>query len=207
MKKHIMSLHLLGLGAMAGVTLLPTAPAMALNSWDLLSRSIPASACEVRNSQDAARVELVQGAWRFQGAQTGLVTLSCPLPITAFPADHDLGFGNSAMDFYRVWYRDSDGPGAAARVVVTPYLRMQTGALSNIGLIGGGGGVIPPGVCQFNSNAFPNVGFAVRARDCNHKIQLNALYWFEVTMQRNSSQQSVEFHGIDFHDGSSRPAG
>jgi hypothetical protein len=71
-------------------------------------------------------------------------------------------------------------------------------------LFGGSVSVIPPGVRQFNSNAFPNVGFAVKARDCNHKIQLNALYWFEVTMP---AQQSVEFHGIDFHDGSTRPVG
>lgn len=206
MKKHNLTLQLLGFGAIAGVSLALPAPAMALNSWDLISRSIPASACEVTNNQEFSRVELVGGAWRFKGNQTGTVTLSCPLPITAFPADHNLGYNNTVMDFYRVWYRDSDGAGVAARVGVTPYLRTQTGVLSNIGLIGGGGGFIPPGVCQFNSNAYADVGFKVRAQDCNHQIQLNALYWFEVTLQRLSAGSWVEFHGIDFHDGS-RPAG
>lgn len=205
MKTHNPSLSLLGFGAIAGATLVPTAPALALNTWDLVSRSIPASACAVQNNQQSALVELVQGGWRFRGNFTGTVTLSCPLPITEFPADQSLGFNNTVMDFYRVWYRDSDGPGNVTRVSVTPYLRTQTGAVSNIGLIGGGGGFIPPGVCQFNSNAHPNVAFAVRIQDCNHNIQLNALYWFEVTMQREAAQQSVEFHGIDFHDGTLPP--
>lgn len=206
MNKSASYLRLLGVGAIAGVALIPAAPAMAANTWDLLSRSIPASACEVRNSIDAARVELFQGGWRFQGSQTGTVVLSCPLPITDFPADRNLAFNHTVMDFYRVWYRDSDGPGGGARVSVIPFLRTHTGVLSNIGLFGGGGGFVPPGVCQFNSNAFANVGFAARIRDCDHNIQLNALYWFEVTLQRLSSLTSVEFHGIDFHDGS-RPAG
>lgn len=205
MKRLSFSLKLLSVGAMAGAAFLPPAPAMALNTWDLISRSIPASACAVQNNQQSALVELFQGGWRFRGAFTGTVTLSCPLPITDFPADHTLGFNHTVMDFYRVWYRDSDGPGNVTRVSVTPFLRTQAGAVSNIGLIGGGGGVVPPGVCQFNSNAHPNVAFAVRIQDCNHNIQLNALYWFEVTMQRENAQQSVEFHGIDFLDGTQPP--
>lgn len=188
----------------AAILFAATAPALAAlpNSWDLISRTIPASACEVRDKRQMARVELVQGGWRFVGSTTGRVTLTCPLPISYFPADHDLAAGDTEMTFYRVWYRDSDGPGAVTSVSATPYLRTDTGAWTNIGLVGGGGGFVPPGVCQFNSNSHPNLAFATNIQDCAHDIQLNVLYSFEVTLQRNSTSQIVEFHGIDFWDGS-----
>lgn len=189
----------------AAIPFTATAPAWAANTWDLISRSIPASACEVRDSQQAAKVELVAGGWRFAGATIGKVTLSCPLPIQAFPADMSLLFNTTVMDFYRVWYRDSDGPANVTSVKVIPYLRTDLGVLSNIGLFPGGGGIVPPGVCQFNSNSYPHVVFAANIRDCNHAIQLNALYWFEVTLERNATTQTVEFHGIDFWNTTAPP--
>ena len=185
---------------------LAMAPSAALsNTWDLISRTIPASACEVRDAKKAARVELVQGGWRFVGNNTGRVTLTCPLPISVFPADHDLGASSTEMTFYRVWYRDSDGPGVMTSVSVTPDLRTDLGAWTNIGLVGGDGGIVPPGVCQFNSNSHANIVFATNIQDCAHDVQINALYSFEVTLQRNSTSQTVEFHGIDFWDGSLPP--
>lgn len=194
----------------AAIAFTATAPALAhpppddepIHNWDLISRTVPASACEVRDKSQAARVELAQGGWRFVGSTTGRVTLTCPLPVSHFPADHDLGAGYTEMTFYRVWYRDSDGPDTVTSVSVTPYLRTDLGAWTNIGLVGGGGGIVPPGVCQFNSNSHANLVFAANIQDCAHDIQLNALYSFEVTLERNSTSQTVEFHGIDFWDGS-----
>lgn len=185
----------LALGAAAAA---PAAHA-ALNTWDLFSRSIPASACTPRDAPSAARVEMVQGGWRFSGSNVGRVTFTCPLPISVFPADQAGGFSSTDMGFFRVWYRDSDGPGAAAQVLATPYLRTSLGAWSNIGLFGGGGGgFVPAGVCQFNSNTFVDLVFAARVKDCKHSIVQNALYVFEVTMSRETATQTVEFHGIDF---------
>lgn len=152
-------------------------------------------------------VELVAGGWRFVGATIGRVTLSCPLPIQAFPADMSLGFASTVMDSYRVWYRDSDGPANVTSVKVIPYLRTDLGVLSNIGLFGSGDGIVPPGVCQFNSNSYPHVVFKAIVTNCNHAIPLNALYWFEVALQRTATTQTVEFHGIDFLDGTQRPPG
>ena len=191
---------------LAAAAALPV-PALAANDWDLLSRTIPASACQVRDSAQAALVEMNQGAWRFAGASTGRVTLTCPLPISFFPADRAQNTNPTTMTFYRVWYRDSDAAGPAAAVTAIPYVRLwPSGTWSNIGLLGGGGGIVPPGVCQFSSNAFADVGFAAHTKDCKHDIQLNALYSFEVILSRTVSSQIAEFHGIDFHDGST-PAG
>lgn len=118
----------LALGAFAAA---PAAHA-AFNTWDLFSRSIPASACTPRDAPSAARVEMVQGGWRFSGSNVGRVTLTCPLTISVFPADQALGFASTDMGFFRVWYRDSDGPGANAQVLATPYLRTSLGAWSNM---------------------------------------------------------------------------
>ena len=186
-----------------------TLPAHAVpNDWDVLSRNIPASACQVRDSAQAALVEMVQGAWRFAGNNVGRVTFTCPFPISYFPADHaEYLPGGTQMTFFRVWYRDSDGATNAASVQATPYVRLwPSGAWSNIGLVPGGGGFVPPGICQFNSGNFGDLGFAAHVKDCDHTIQLNALYAFEVTIARNAATLTVEFHGIDFHDGST-PAG
>lgn len=191
--KSLLSLAL-ALGAAAAA---PVAHA-ALNTWDLFSRSIRASACAPRDAPGAARVEMVQGGWGFSGNNVGRVTFTCPLPISVFPADQALGFASTDMGFFRVWYRDSDGPGVAAQVLATPYQRTSVGAWSNIGLFGGGGGVAPPGVCQFNSNNFGDLVFAARIKECKHSIVQNAPYVFEVTMSRETASQAVEFHGIDF---------
>lgn len=198
-----LSLLLASLSAMSAA---PAASAAGLNTWDLISRSIPASACTPRDSAGLAAVEMVQGGWRFRSGSVGSVVLSCPLPITVFPADQAQGFASTKMAFYRVWYRDSDGLTASAGVLVTPYLRRSNGSWLNIGLANGGGGIVPPGVCQFSSNAFADIGFAVHTKDCVHAIEQNALYTFEVTMRRDTPSQTVEFHGIDFDSGA-RPEG
>lgn len=180
-----------------------TAPAWALplNDWDLRSRTIPAAACAARDSSQAALIELVQGAWRFSGSNTGRVTLSCPLPISYFPADAAQAGGITPMNYYRVWYRDSDGAANSAALTVVPYVRLAPlGTWSNVGLLGGGGGIAPPGVCQFNSNGHPDMTFMATVQACAHNISTQALYTFEVTLMRTATTQAVEFHGIDFVD-------
>jgi hypothetical protein len=187
--------------ALLAGTALP-AHAYAVNDWDVRSRTIPASACTARDSAQAALLEMVQGAWRFTGTSTGKVTLTCPWPISFYPADQAQFVGPTSMYFYRVWYRDTDGPGAGAGLSSIPYARLSPGgAWSNVGLLGGGGGIVPPGVCQFNSNGHPEMTFMATVQPCTHNIYYNAIYSFEVTLSRSSSSQVVEFHGIDFVDG------
>jgi hypothetical protein len=184
-----------------------SAQALTVNDWDVRSRTIPASACTPSNSAQAALVEMVQGGWRFAGAATGSVKLTCPFPIAAFPHDYAQFVGPTSMYFYRVWYRDSDAAGNGGSIVVVPYLRQEPGgAWSNIGLVGGGGGFVPPGVCQFSSNGHPDMTFMATVQACRHDVQYNTLYSFEVTLTRATAGATVEFHGIDFHDGST-PAG
>jgi hypothetical protein len=193
---------------LSGAAMLATLPAHAYNDWDILSRTIPASACTPANSAQAAMVEMVQGAWRFVNTvTTGRVTLTCPFPISVFPADFAQAPGPAKMSFYRVWYRDSDGAGPGGSLVVTPYVRLAPGgAWMNIGLVGGGGGFVPAGICQFFSNAHPALTFMATVQPCSHDIQWNALYSFEVVLSRSTAGATVEFHGIDFYDGLT-PAG
>ncbi|MBS0447090.1 MAG: hypothetical protein JSR59_14210 [Proteobacteria bacterium] len=179
-----------------------SARAYAINDWDVRSRTIPASACTPRDSAQAALLEMVQGAWRFTATATGRVTLTCPFPISSYPADQAQYIGPTSMQFYRVWYRDSDGPGATAALTTLPYARLAPlGGWSNIGLLGGGGGIVPPGVCQFVSNGHPETTFVATVQPCVHDIYYNAMYSFEVTLSRTATTQAVEFHGIDFIDG------
>jgi hypothetical protein len=188
--------------AAVAATLAPLAHAVTANDWDLRSRTIPASACTPRDSVQAAQLEMVAGAWRFVAGATGKVTLTCPLPISFFPADHAQYGSPTSMYFYRVWYRDADGASGAGGIVVIPYLRSAPGGgWSNIGLVGGGGGFVPPGVCQFSSNAHPAMTFMAQVQECRHEVQMNALYSFEVTLSRTTAGTTVEFHGIDFFDG------
>lgn len=191
----------------AAVCVAAAAPAHAVNTWDLISRTIPASACQVRDARQQSRVEVYRGGWRFLGNNVGSVTFTCPLPLSYFPADMALAAGDTMMTFFRVWYLDSDGPVAGANVGATPYLRTDQGVWTNVGLWGGGGGVVPAGICQFNSNSHPDVLFATRVKDCVHAIALNAIYSFEVVLTRNAVGQTVEFHGIDFWDGTQEPPG
>lgn len=197
--------HLSNLRLAAGTLLLAVAWPMAasaafnVNTWDFISRSIPASACTPRDAASAQRVEMVSGGWRFIGNQVGRVVLTCPLPITYFPADKAQNVPPTALYVYRVWYRDSDGPANQASVRATPYRRNLLGSWTNIGLAGGGGGIFaPPGVCEFNSNLYPEVLFVVHEKECQHKVEMNALYAYEVVLTREVGSQQVEFHGIDF---------
>lgn len=120
--------------------------AWAINPYDLLHRTIPASACSPLDSVQAAKVRLQQGAWRFDGASTSTVSFYCPIPINAFPADLEQGFGTD-MEFFRVWYRDSDGTGVFARVTARLSYRNLAGAWLNSGNL-------------FDSNTFADMFFA-----------------------------------------------
>ena len=173
--------------ALAGMLSMLTAiPAWAVNPRDLWHRTVPASACAPLDSPYAAKVRLQNGAWRFDGASTGSVAFYCPIPINAWPAD-DAQPDHTAMQFFRVWYRDSDGMGANARVTVNLRYRLADGSWQLV-----------PGT--FNSSVFADMGFALKLTNAAHVFETDALYSFYVTMFRANDTDTVEFHGIDFRN-------
>lgn len=169
------------------VSVLIVDSAWAFNPRDLWHRTIPASTCAPFDSVQAAMVRLQNGAWRFDGNNVGTVNFFCPIPINAWPADNNEP-DYTQMQFYRVWYRDSDGMVANARVSVS--LRYRSLA---------GGWIAVPGV--LNSNLFPDVGFTTKIIPSVHDFETDALYSFYVTIYRANAVETVEFHGIDFRDG------
>ena len=172
-------------------TLLGASSAWA-NPYDVIHRTIPASACSPLDSVQAAKVRLHNGAWRFDGTNATTVSFYCPFPINAFPADLAQGFGTD-LQFFRVWYRDSDGMGINARV--TANLRYRNLAGAWLAVAG-----------TFNSNVFNDMGFATKITASPHSFEMDALYSFYVTIYRANENELVEFHGIDFRDGT-QPAG
>jgi hypothetical protein len=163
-------------------------PAWAVNPWDLWHRTVPASACAPLDSAYAAKVRLQNGAWRFDGVNTGTVAFYCPIPINAWPAD-DAQPNYTNMQFYRVWYRDSDGMTTNAKVTVSLRYRNLDGSWN------AAGGTL-------NSNVFADVAFTTKIFNAPHVFETDALYSFYVTIYRANAQEVVEFHGIDFRDGS-----
>ena len=169
------------------VSTLNASSALAFNPRDLWHRTIPASACAPFDSVQAAKVRLQNGAWRFDGNNTGSVSFFCPIPINAWPADNDEP-DYTQMQFYRVWYRDSDGMGLNAKVAVSlRYRDLAGGWLAVAGVL--------------NSNVFADMGFTTKIINCVHEFDTDALYSFYVTISRANALETVEFHGIDFRDG------
>jgi hypothetical protein len=175
-------------------SMLTASPAWAINDYDLIHRTIPASACAPLDTGMAAKARLQNGAWRFDGANTGAVALYCPLPVNAFPADLAQGFGTH-LQFFRVWYRDSDGGAVAARVTASLHYRSLAGTWNAV-----------PGT--FNSSTFADILFATKIvliPGGGHDFVMDGLYSFYVTLVRTNVDEIVEFHGIDFRDGTSAP--
>jgi hypothetical protein len=180
-----------GIVATAGalvVAMLGAVPAWAVNPWDLWHRTVPASACAPLDSAYAAKVRLQNGGWRFDGANTSTVAFYCPIPMNAWPAD-DAQPNYTTMQFYRVWYRDSDGTAVNARVTVSLKYRGLDGLWHDV-------------AGDLNSNVFADTGFTTKIINSVHQFETDALYSFYVTIYRANSNQTVEFHGIDFRDGS-----
>jgi hypothetical protein len=172
---------------------LAAVPVLALNPHDLTHRTVPASSCAPLDAVQSAKVRLSNGAWRFDGVNTGTVSFYCPLPMNAFPADNNEP-NYTHMEFFRVWYRDSDGLAVNARVTANLRYRADDGSFP----------VAHPGT--FNSNVYPGIGFSKVIFAAEHTFETDAIYSFYVTIYRANAEQTVEFHGIDFRDGL-QPAG
>jgi len=173
---------------------LTAGPALALpNPHDLIHRTVPASSCAPLDAAQSAKVRLSNGAWRFDGVSTGTVSFYCPLPMNAFPADNSEP-NYTEMEFFRVWYRDSDGLAVNARVTANLRYRADNGNWESA----------HPGT--FNSSGFADIGFSKKIFNAVHTFETDALYSFYITIYRQNADQTVEFHGIDFRD-SSQPEG
>jgi hypothetical protein len=179
----MISLHRAGpLATLLTLTaLLAGAHSARANDPDVRATTVPATACQPASSADASRVVLANGAWVFNGTATGTILFYCPLPIngnTEFDA-----FNDNDMTVSRIFYRDTDGMGAGAEVIVR--LLFRTPALFAIG-------------AAWSSNSSAVVVDTTAFHPFAHDMPNVALYSFEVRLSRTSTLDNPAFYGIDF---------
>lgn len=156
------------------------------NDRDLVATTIPASACELSNSDQADKVFLQQGSWRFRTGVTGGVIFNCPLSLNRFTVSDNSD--DNDMTHFRVYYRDTDATGN--RATLTARLKRR-----NIN----GGLFFGP---QWNSNNVNIAAHTAQIQPTLHQMAFSGQYMVQVTMGRSSADQHPMFTGIDFPSGS-----
>ena len=152
------------------------------NDQDVWATTVPAPACQPVDSFQASKVRLSNGAYVFRGNSTGTVQFYCPLPLNAFTVanfSHD-----NDITKFRIFYRDSDGTGNAARVTARLVYRLANG------LYAGGS--------TWNSNISNVTTNTTRIHNNPHDMRSASLYSFYVTLTRTNTSQDPAFSGIDF---------
>lgn len=157
-------------------------PLVMASTPDLRATTVPAAVCTPVDSTQASMVTLVNAAWVFRGANIGTVNFYCPLSRNTFTMSN--ATNNNQISGYRVYYRDSDGTGAAARVTTRLLYRRGDGLY-------GAGNTWSSSVHNISGNTTRNISNP-------HNLQADALYSFLVTLQRTNIQQEPAFSGIDF---------
>lgn len=151
------------------------------NDPDVRATTVPASSCQPATSADASRVALVTGGWVFNGTATGTILFYCPLPING-NSEFD-AFNDNDMTVSRIFYRDTDGMGAGAEVVVR--LLFRNPAPFGIG-------------AAWSSNSSAVVVDTIAGHPLPHDMPNMALYSFEVRLSRTNAVDNPAFFGIDF---------
>lgn len=154
------------------------------NDQDVRATTVPATACQPASLAVAAKMQISNAAWTFAGGATGTVYLYCPLAIngnTVSDASND-----NDISAYRIYYRDSDGTGAAAEVTTRLIYRRSDGLYS--------GGP----TWSSNSNVLDTTTNTTAFHDNPHDMTAAGVYSFLVTLRRTNTDQSAVFSGIDF---------
>lgn len=165
------------------------------NDFDVAATSIPATSCMPATSSDRNKMAISNGAWSFQGTNTGTVNLYCPITFNHLQPSNS-GSDND-ISRYRIYYRDPDGGllGIGGGFVVPQRSRIETRLVfrKSDGLYSAG--------TWWNSDSTPSnaKNNTVAYKTNVHDVAQDALYSFVVKMYRaNTSIDSPTFGGIDF---------
>ena len=171
------------LGFLIIINILFSWPTVALaTSRDILSTTIPASACQPDSSAASGRVSLTNGAYVFSGNATGTVRFYCPLPVSRYTSN---GLANdNDISSYHVYYRDPDGLANSSEITTRLFYRNVNGQTA----VGSAS----------SSNSFNVTGNTARIVRLNHNLGFERLYYFLVTIRRSSTELRPAFSGIDF---------
>lgn len=150
---------------------------------DINAHTIPASMCTPASILDAQKLTLGTTGWQFSYPSTGYVTLYCPLPLNVYGGN----YGTTAKDIYnyRVYYRDSDGVGANARLY-TYFNELSIGGLVSFSGF-------------WDSNSVSQTSYNAALKFFQKDLQWGRLNGFYVRMYRANTSQYPAFGGIDFN--------
>lgn len=166
------------------IAALSAAPMPALaNEPEVANTTIPASACRPESNVDDGQVVLSNGAYVFNSNITGTVRLYCPWTINGNTIDLT---NDNDMSSYRVYYRDPDGMGNSYEITTLLAYRDPNGQAQ------------PPGQVAWSSNTANGTVNTTQSVQLSHDLGSNRLYYFIVTIRRNSTSQNPAFSGIDF---------
>lgn len=172
------------------------------NDAPLVSTTIPASACQPANAEDAALLRLRNGAYMFNAEDTGSASLLCALPLNGWQAHFSLFHQNvdgadMDMSSYRVYYHDDAPCSSQSGVRVRLRYRRTTGGTSS--------NATPwwssPEGPENGSFCFPPIDAGQHTTaeiGVDHQLRPNRLYHFLIQMRRESTNANPVFTGIDF---------
>ncbi|BAY29439.1 hypothetical protein NIES2107_12820 [Nostoc carneum NIES-2107] len=153
------------------------------NDAEVANTTIPASACRPESNVDDGQVFLSNGAYVFSGNNTGTVRLYCPWTINGNTSNLT---NDNDMSSYRVYYRDTDGISNSSEITTLLAYRDPNGQAQ------------PAGQVAWSSNTANATANTTQTVQLSHDLGSNRLYYFIVTIRRNSTSQNPAFSGIDF---------
>lgn len=174
-----------GIAAVASAILLAgsVTPQAFANDTRLRGSLVPAVSCLV--AQNSPRdPSPYQGGGFYKRSTRGTTALDCPLPIVALS-----GSGGIDLTQFRVHYRDFDGRGQGAQVVVALHRTYITSR----------GVAVLERICSWDSNtSASSTSYARALVACRHTLRPSTFYTLSVVLTLNAEGREANFLGVDF---------
>ena len=132
-----------------------------------------ATECTLRNKDDQKRLELVDGAWKFKGRETGTAIMECAI--------HPLALGVGSIGGFVVFFQDSDGAATATSAKVTLRKRTFPGGVVSIGSY-----ITDEAATTDETAGFEPVSEVVGGE----------LWYYRVELKRAAKEQQINFFAI-----------
>lgn len=177
------------------------APTASANDLELVSTTIPASACQPVNDEDDGLLRLRNGSFMFRGDEIGEASLLCPLPLNGWRVTRDevdqfYDEPKMSMRTYRIYYRDENTCQSSHGVSARLRYRGMIGNTSTNASPWWDSWSLPPNSGDF---CIPDtVNDQAREVEVRHTLRGDRLYHFLVRIYRGSTAVDPVFTGIDF---------
>ena len=175
-------------------------PAASGNDIELVSTTIPASACRPANDDGDALLRLRHGGYMFQPDAVGDVSLLCPLPLNGWRVSVDpfiqfLDGPEMDISSYRIYFQDENTCQSTHGVRARLRYRRTTGSFASN---------VTPWWTSWSEPDLGDICIPATSNDTTREVPVNAtlrqdrLYHFLVQIRRESTDVNPVFTGIDF---------